>query len=80
MHDAAHGDYIMTSQLQPHVQEWLDGVFAMVNDIKSENPAGFDAAVKAMAGGEAVGARARWMVDTVTWNASGQVALPGENE
>jgi hypothetical protein len=77
MHDAAHGDYVMASQLQPHIQEWLDGAAEMVGEVKSQNPAGFEEAAERLGGGEGAGARARWMVDNVTWDASGRVLLPG---
>ena len=76
LHDAAHGDSIMSSQLAPHVPEWIDSALEMAKEAKDEDPTRFEAAAFMMGSRKAWGARARWMIDNATWNSTGQVILP----
>ena len=76
LHDAAHGDSIMASQFAPNVAGWIDTALEGAKEAKDEYPTRLEAAAAAMGGWEAVGGRARWMVDNVTWSSSGQVILP----
>jgi hypothetical protein len=66
----------MASQFAPIVEGWIETAIEIAKEVKDEDPTRFEASAAAMGGWEVVGARARWMVDNVTWKTSGQVILP----